>query len=79
MDDQMHSEQAGAAPAAAEGEGQGKPCEACQKPFSARRKWQRFCSTACRNEWHRREAMGPTGRLEDLERRVKALEEKVGA
>ena len=79
MAESMHSDASTAAPAAAEGKGSAPPCEACQKPFARRRKWQRFCSTACRNDWHRREAMGPTGRLEDLERRVKALEEKVGA
>lgn len=73
--EQMHSEAAGAAPAATEGKGSLKPCAACQKPFAARRKWARFCSTNCRNEWHR--SMTPEAMRRDIDellRKVQALE-----
>lgn len=53
------------------------PCAACAKPFTRRRKWARFCSPACRNDWHRRNSMPAGDRIADLERRVKALEEEV--
>jgi hypothetical protein len=75
-DDQMHSNASTATSAPAEGQGGAHPCEGCGTPFKRARRWQRFCGKNCRNEWHRREKMGPTGRLEDLERRVKALEER---
>ena len=32
-------------------------CEQCTKVFAPRRGWARFCSTKCRNDWHR--AMRP--------------------
>lgn len=70
---EMHSEASTAA--SAEGQGSAPPCEQCKQPFLRKRRWQRFCSTACRNEWHRRDAMGPAERLADLEQRVNALEE----
>jgi hypothetical protein len=53
-----------------------RPCEGCGNPFSASRRWQRFCGPACRSEWHRKKALGPEGRLAELERRVKALEDR---
>ena len=42
----MHAESAGAtaAPQAT--------CDACQGLFKRRKRWQRFCSTKCRNDWH---------------------------
>jgi hypothetical protein len=27
-------------------------CDACTKPFARRKRWQRFCSPKCRNDWH---------------------------
>lgn len=65
---QMHSEASSATQ---------RPCEGCTKPFAARRAWQRFCSPACRNDWHRRNDMPAADRLEALERRVKVLEDTV--
>ena len=53
-----------------------KPCEGCGNPFTPKRAWGRFCKTACRNAWHKRNAP-PSDRLADLERRVAALEAKL--
>lgn len=33
-------------------------CESCKAEFTRRRKWQRFCSVDCRNDWHRGRAGG---------------------
>jgi len=60
----------------AEGQDSAPPCEGCKAAFVRRRRWQRFCSPACRNDWHHRNSMPTADRLEDLERRVKALEAK---
>lgn len=73
---QMHSNAIPATPSQSEGQGSAPPCEGCKAPFSRKRRWQRFCSTACRNDWHRRNAMPAADRIEDLERRVKALESR---
>lgn len=54
-----------------------RPCEGCAKPFTARRRWQRFCGDACRSEWHRKKALGPEGRLDEFERKLEALEARV--
>lgn len=27
-------------------------CDACLQPFKARKRWQRFCGSKCRNDWH---------------------------
>ena len=53
-------------------------CPVCNQPFRARRKWQRFCSPKCRNEYHgsmttealRRDIDALKARLEALEARV---------
>lgn len=50
-----------------------KPCDECGTPFTFVRRWQRFCGDACRNEFHRKKAIGPEGRLADLERQVAGL------
>jgi hypothetical protein len=48
----MHGEAIGAAPAEqAKVDGQTR-CEACPALFKPRKKWQRFCSPRCRNDWH---------------------------
>lgn len=65
---QMHSEASTATQ---------RPCEGCGGGFLAKRRWQRFCGTACRNDWHRRNSMPAGDRLEDVERRVKELERRV--
>lgn len=54
-----------------------RPCDECGRPYEARRRWSRFCGTPCRNEWHRKKAIGPEGRVAELERRVAALEARV--
>lgn len=54
-----------------------KPCEECGGLFAPKRRWARFCGTPCRNEWHRKKAIGPEGRVAELERRVAALEARV--
>lgn len=54
-----------------------KPCEECGQTFIARRRWARFCGTPCRNEFHRKKAIGPDGRVAELERLVAALEARV--
>lgn len=66
------------APGPVEGQGSAPPCEGCGQAFLAKRRWQRFCSNSCRSDWHRRRDMPTAERLEDLERRVKALEAKLG-
>lgn len=58
---------------------QEKACEECRVSFPARRRWQRFCGPACRSEFHRKKALGPEGRISELERKVAALEERVTA
>jgi len=30
-------------------------CQRCQRPFKPSKTWQRFCSPACRDEWHNEE------------------------
>ena len=75
-DSQMRSQASTATAAPGEGQDSAPPCENCQQAFPRKRRWQRFCSTACRNEWHRKDQMAPADRLADLERRVKALEDK---
>jgi len=75
--DVMHSDASTAASVPAEAQGSAPTCEGCAKPFLRKRLWQRFCSTTCRNEWHRKDRMGPTDRIAELERRVKTLEEQV--
>jgi hypothetical protein len=42
----MHAEVASAQ------ETPGATCDACQGSFTARKRWQRFCSPKCRNDWH---------------------------
>lgn len=74
---QMHSQASGATESASEGQGSAPPCEACHKPFSRKRRWQRFCSTKCRNAFHHRANMASEDRVADLERRVKVLEERL--
>jgi hypothetical protein len=27
-------------------------CGACNQPFTPRKRWQRFCCSKCRNDWH---------------------------
>ena len=54
-----------------------KPCEECGTVFTAKRRWARFCGTPCRNEWHRKKALGPDGRLAEIERRLADLERRV--
>lgn len=76
MTESMHSNASTAVSAPPEGQGSAPPCEQCKEPFARKRRWQRFCSTGCRNEWHHRNAMPDSDRIADLERRVKALEEK---
>jgi hypothetical protein len=42
----MHGEAAGTTlPAQA-------TCDACPNLFKRRKRWQRFCSSRCRNDWH---------------------------
>lgn len=43
----MHGEAQGAASARPE-----VLCDACTHPFAPRKRWQRFCSPRCRNDWH---------------------------
>jgi len=45
-------------------------CRTCDTPFKARRKWQTFCSTPCRNAFHAAEA-----RLEKIREAAPALYE----
>ncbi len=45
-----------------------KPCAACGRPFSWRKKWEKvwdevkFCSDRCRNESKKKKAKEPNGR-----------------
>lgn len=73
---QMHSNANPAVSEPSDGKDSAPPCENCLQPFARKRRWQRFCSTACRNDWHRKDQMAPADRIADLERRVKALEDK---
>lgn len=34
---------------------QPRPCATCGNSFSPARHWQKFCSTGCRNSYHREE------------------------
>lgn len=52
-------------------------CEECGGPYARTRRWQRFCGARCRNEFHRKQALGQDGRLAELEQRVAALESRV--
>ncbi len=47
---------------------------ACAKQFSPRRRWQVFCCSACRRAFHSQGSVAE--RLDDLERRIRSLEEK---
>lgn len=49
-----------------------KTCDGCGNPFTPKRHWARFCKTACRNDWHGRNAP-PYKQLADLQRQVAAL------
>lgn len=57
----------------------GRPCLACGAVFLPKRpQWQKYCGTRCKNAWHRDEKKrleaGELTRLDQLERRVAALE-----
>lgn len=47
---QMHGEAAGAARPSGRSLGTARPCAYCLAPFTPRRKWAKYCGTACRNE-----------------------------
>lgn len=47
--------------------------DGCPILFAPKRSWQKFHSDACRMEFHRKKALGPEGRMEDIERQVEAL------
>lgn len=53
-------------------------CRGCPSTFQPKRRWQAFCSDSCRSEWHRKKKLTPDERLVELERRVAALEAKLG-
>jgi hypothetical protein len=48
----MHGEAAGAAPVEQPKVDGQIPCGACPALFKPKKKWQRFCSPKCRNDWH---------------------------
>jgi hypothetical protein len=54
-----------------------RPCDGCGSLFTPKRRWARFCADACRTEWHRKKALGPEGRIAELERKVADLEQRV--
>ena len=52
-------------------------CDDCGAKFKKIRKHQRFCSTRCRiNAW--RTATADPQKISELERRLKAVEERLG-
>jgi len=52
-------------------------CGACRREFRPSRRWQRFCSTACRRAFWRRGGL-VNDSLAGLESRVRFIEKKLG-
>jgi len=50
-------------------------CPMCGDRFPVKRDWTRFCSTRCRQAYHRAEP--PLKQLEDLKARIARLEELI--
>jgi len=50
-----------------------RECENCQREYLQVRKWQRFCTSACRDRWHNE---SKAKRIEELEALLAKVEEK---
>ena len=52
-------------------------CPECGRAFKRSRRWQKFCSTACRKaSWTKKQ--GQTAVLADHEDRIRTIEQKLG-
>jgi hypothetical protein len=71
----MHQGSAGATETPEAGSGSLRACEACSAEFQAKREWQRFCSTPCRQAYHAKMTPEALRRdLDELRRREAKLE-----
>lgn len=50
-----------------------RTCLTCEKQFSVKRSWQRFCSTDCRNEHHIEYRRQQDKIIRELKAKVKEL------